>query len=73
MENIQLKYYLLDASSRKEVSEFIDSLLIRKNKHPQKASAYKNKILNVSVWAENDIAVFEENRKVFGYWEAGEW
>ena len=56
MADIQLKYNLLDAASKKEVSDFVDFLLNKKKKKTENISSYKKKILKVSSWTDEDIA-----------------
>ena len=35
--------------------------------------AWKEKIKSVGVWLEEDVAVFEENRKWVNQWKSPEW
>lgn len=34
---------------------------------------YRKNLLKVSVWTEEEVAVFEENRKKFNQWTVEEW
>ena len=34
---------------------------------------WKAKIKNVSIWTEEDIKLFEENRQQFNQWKSEEW
>lgn len=34
---------------------------------------YRKNLLEVSVWTDEDVAVFEENRKKFNEWTVEEW
>ena len=66
MSEIVVKYNKLDKTARKELNDFMDFLLNKqKNTNPMALSAYKSKILNVSVWSDSDLKVFDENQKLF--------
>ena len=62
MTDLILKYNLLNPSGRKEVLDFMDFLLTKeiKSKRPFK-TAYKKRILKVSVWNDSDIEVMVQN------------
>ena len=62
MSELELKYNLLDPDAKKEVLDFIDFLLTkdRKSKNSSK-TAYKRKILKVSVWNDSDINEIIQN------------
>jgi hypothetical protein len=74
MTDFNLKYYLLSPSARKEVLDFMDFLLVKeiKSKRPAK-SAYKKRILKVSVWDELDIDFMMQNQQKLNQWKAQEW
>jgi hypothetical protein len=56
MNDLTLKFNLLAPSARKQVLDFIEFLLSKDAKAEKKiASDYKTKILNVSVWSNEDI------------------
>ena len=66
MSEIVVKYNKLDKIARQELNDFMDFLLSKqKNANPMLLSNYKNKILNVSVWSDSDLKVFDENQKLF--------
>ncbi len=74
MKDISVKYSLLNKKSQKEVRDFMDFLLNKqKGKRKTPLSAYKKKILNVSIWSENDLKTFENNQKLFNKWNIQEW
>lgn len=74
MDSSILKYNLLSSFEKKEVSDFIDFLFSKKDKSKLPApSGYKNKILSVSTWSEEDVKVFEENKKLFNQWHPAAW
>ena len=68
-----LKYSLLNPSGRKEVLDFMDFLLAKeiKSKRPVK-SAYKKRILKVSVWNDSDIDLLIQNQQKLNQWKAQE-
>ena len=73
MSDILSKYNLLDKAARKEVLDFIDLLLSKKKAKKKSLSAYKEKILSVSTWTDEELKVFDENRKFFNQWKTEEW
>lgn len=74
MTDLILKYNLLDPSGRKEVLDFMDFLLAKENKsnRPVK-TAYKKRILKVSVWSDTDIEFMIQNQQKLNQWKAQEW
>ena len=74
MSDIKTKYDKLDPASRLQVNDFMDFLLDRQKTMPLTSlKEYKNKILNVSVWSESDLNIFEENNKLFNHWGVNKW
>jgi len=74
MSEIVVKYNKLDKTARQELNDFMDFLLSKqKNTNLMSLSAYKSKILNVSVWSDSDLKVFDENQKLFNNWKVQEW
>ena len=74
MDSSILKYNLLNALEKKEVKDFIDFLFSKKKGMPDPApSQYKNKILSVSAWSEDDLKPFDENKKLFDQWPLTTW
>jgi hypothetical protein len=74
MTDLALKYSLLDNDAKKEVLDFVDFLLTKelKSKKPFK-TAYKKKILKVSVWSDSDIDLMIQNQQRLNQWKAQEW
>ena len=62
MDDVQLKFNLLDVNSKKEVMDFIDFLIGKMKKPEKKKSDYKKRILTVSRWSDEDIKLVEENQ-----------
>lgn len=74
MTDIVLKYNLLDTFAKKEVHDFMDFLLNKKSKSEKThKSAYKKKILKVSVWSDLDIDLILQNQQKLNEWKAQEW
>ena len=74
MANVSLKYSLLNKTAKKEINDFMDFLLSKQKQNKKNPlSAYKKKILKVSSWDNEDIKVFNENRKLFNQWKIQDW
>ena len=74
MNDIVVKYSRLNKTARQEVNDFMDFLLSKQG--PNKTnlqSTYKEKILGVSIWADSDLKIFDENQKLFNQWRVQEW
>ncbi|WP_426670601.1 hypothetical protein ACPPVU_05020 [Mucilaginibacter sp. McL0603] len=54
MDNILSKYNSLDSASKKQVRDFIDQLIGKKESFKKQGSSYKKNILLVSTWSEQD-------------------
>jgi len=61
MSDIALKYNRLNKVARKEVNDFMDFLL-SKQKAPNTSflKTYKSKILQVAIWTDSDLKIFDE-------------
>lgn len=74
MSELLAKYRTLTPETQRQVDDFIDFMLAKdRAKKPFDMKAWKEKIKSVSVWSEEDIAIFEENRKLFNQWKSPEW
>lgn len=74
MNDIALKYRLLDKQSKTEINDFLDFLLSKsKLKNSYDISNYKKRILTVSDWTDDDILIFQNNNKQFNNWKVEEW
>ena len=74
MNELTQKYNLLDASARKELNDFLDFLLSKASRHDNGGQkSYKQNILKVSVWTEEDTKAFHENARLFEQWKPEEW
>lgn len=67
--NISLKYELLGAFEQKEVNDFIEFLLSkRRSKDTPVKSGYRDNLLNIGAWSEDDLKIFKENASRFNDW-----
>jgi len=74
MNDILLKYTLLDKNAKKEVIDFIDFLLSKNRRiNKKQISEYKKKILSVSKWTDADMKIFSENQKLLNQWKVEKW
>lgn len=74
MNEIVVKYNKLNKTARQELNDYMDFLLSKqKTDKPLFLTTYKNKILNVSVWTDSDLKIFDENQKLFNKWRVQEW
>jgi len=74
MDSSILKYSLLNSFEKKEVRDFIDFLFSKKkNIADSPSSDYRNKILSVSIWNEEDLKVFEEHKNDFDQLAPAKW
>ena len=73
-KEILAKYNLLDKDSQKEVQDFLDFLLFKKNRGILfDFDGYRRKIHGVSTWSAEDINVFDENAKLLNQWQIEKW
>ena len=69
-----MKFGLLDPVKRQEILDFLDFLLNKQKKERVGTfKSYKEQILQVSTWSEEDIAVIETNSKRLSQWQVPEW
>jgi hypothetical protein len=74
MNDLTLKFNLLEPAARKQVLDFMEFLLSKamKSEEPVKTD-YKKKILKVSVWSDKDIDLMIQNQQQFNQWKTQEW
>ena len=74
MGDLILKFNMLDPIAQREVINYMDFLRSKKTEHKKPdLSEYKKKILDISVWSEKDLKVFDENNKLFNQWKPKAW
>ncbi len=73
MSELLIKFNQLDALQKQEVLDFLDFLLAKSKKQQPDGNEYKKRLLEISVWSDEDLAIFEENKKRFDEWQPTEW
>ncbi len=73
MDNIALKYDLLDNSGKAQVRALIDFLFSKSKASKEPLSAIRENLLQVSTWSEEDVRVFDETRQMMNNMKPGEW
>lgn len=73
MDNAILNYHQLPPLEKQEVADFIEFLLAKIKKNKADPPKQRKRNFPDSVWSEEDIKVFEENRKLFNQWEPPTW
>lgn len=75
MEDISVKYNLLDKSSKRTVSDLVDFLLFQQKQtgEIEPSESYKSKILKVSTWSEEDVSFIQQNQNWINEWKAENW
>ncbi len=68
MSELQLKFNQLDVFGQQEVMKFVDFLLQQKKSAPLESAVqptnYSQRILQVSVWSEDDLKVFDPKERL---------
>ena len=72
MKKILEKYHSLSPKQQKEVDDFIN-LLLQKSTKPFDIEKWKKDIDSVSEWSDEDVKIFEDNRKLFKNWQSEKW
>lgn len=75
-ESILKKFELLDAEGQKQLLDFLDFLLLKqKEKHSLDFNyeTYRNQILSIGNWTDQDIEQIEKTRAGFNQWQLQEW
>jgi len=75
MGELLSKFELLDTESKQQLLDYLDFLLSKKRKKKAKfdLKAYRENLLKVSVWSEEDLAVFDEVKQHINQWKVKEW
>lgn len=72
MNSILLKYNSLDPKAKKQVRDYIDMLVSKMKTFPKQPSTYKERILSVSTWSEEDLKPITETHSL-NQFKAEEW
>lgn len=75
MGELLSKFELLDADAKQQLLDYLDFLISKKKKEKAKfdVEAYRENLLKVSVWSDEDIAPVEEARQLLNNWRIKEW
>ncbi|WP_194976121.1 DUF2281 domain-containing protein [Aquiflexum lacus] len=74
MNEILEKYNQLSPDLQKQVNDFLDFMLEKyKVEKAFDMKSWKNKILNISTWTDEDVKAFDEGRQHFSQWKVEEW
>ena len=74
MTDILRKYKLLDKSAKRELEDFLDALINKKSTTANKKNTkYRDNLLQISTWSEEDINLFIKNQSLLYNWEVEEW
>ncbi|MBV6426226.1 MAG: hypothetical protein KIPDCIKN_00737 [Haliscomenobacter sp.] len=74
MDEFLIKLRLLDSIKRQEILNFLDFLLNKQKKEREgNFKFYKEQILEVSTWNEEDVAEIKASGKKLDQWQVPEW
>lgn len=75
MSELLVKIQSLDEQAQQEVVDFVDFLLEKKGrrKPPHNSDDYRERLINISVWSEEDLKPIEEARRLFNNMAINEW
>ena len=74
MSELFLKVQSLDKEAQQEVADFVDFLIEKRGRvKKQDPVLYRQRLMAVSVWSDEDIKPIEEARQHFNNWKAAEW
>ena len=75
-ESILNKFELLDNERQKQLLNFLDFLLSQQKSKQVEAfnyDAYRNQILAIGEWSDEDVSVIEGVTKEINNWQVQEW
>lgn len=77
MAELLLKFERLDPLGKQQLLEFLNLLLTtratKKGGPKFDVKTYRENLLKVSVWSNEDVATIEEARQHFNNWQVKEW
>ncbi len=73
MGDLLLKYQLLNDEEKKQVVDFLDFVLAKKERKLIDMSDYKENILQVSIWSEEDAEAIVDAQKKLNQWQPTDW
>ena len=71
MDDISVKYNLLDKASKRTINDLVDFLLLKQKKldEPEPSTSYKSKILKASTSSEEDVSYVQQNQTWINEWK----
>ncbi|MCW5924704.1 MAG: hypothetical protein KIS77_20465 [Saprospiraceae bacterium] len=74
MGELLSKFELLDPEAKQQLLDYLDFLISEKKKEKAKfdVEAYRENLLKVGVWSDEDIAPIEEARQLLNNWKIKE-
>jgi len=73
MGDLLLKYQLLNDAEKKQVVDFLDFVLAKKERKLIDMSDYKENILQVSIWSEEDAEAIVDAQRKLNQWQPTDW
>ena len=74
MDDLILRFGMLEPLKRQELLDFLDFLLSKQKKERKHIfKDYKEKLLQVSTWSKEDIKNMETEANKLNQWKAPEW
>ena len=74
MDDLVLRFGMLEPLKRQELLDFLDFLLSKQKKERKHIfKDYKEKLLQVSTWSKEDIKNMETEANKLNQWKAPEW
>ncbi len=74
MDDLILRFGMLEPLKRQELLDFLDFLLSKQKKERKHIfKNYKEKLLQVSTWSKEDIENMETEANKLNQWKAPEW
>lgn len=74
MSEFTLKILSLDKEAQQEVADFVDFLITKKGRIKKRdPETYRQLLMTISVWSDEDIDPIDEARHNFDNWTATKW
>ena len=68
------KFELLDPADKQQLLDYLEFLLSKKKEKAKfDVEDYRENLLKVSVWSEEDLAVFDEVKQHINQWKVKVW
>lgn len=77
MQDLVLKFSLLDHFQQRQLLDFLDFLLQNKKKEKPEFDfdwdVYKQDMLSMPTWTKTELGLFEESKKQINEWNIPKW